>query len=413
MPEFDLILFGATGFTGRLTAHYLAGAAPKGLRWAISGRNAAKLGAVAEQIAAAHDGLQVPRVVADSADPASLEALAGRTGVVATTVGPYLKYGLPLVEACAAAGVDYCDLTGEVPFIRQSIDACGDAASASGARIVHCCGYDSIPSDLGVWMVQQEMIRRGGPATSVVTYVGPSRGGASGGTIHSGLAAMSLAGEDKAVRKMMVDPYSLDPADSPRGPKDYDPRSARYEPSIEQWTAPFFMGPINTRVVRRSHALLGHPWGADFSYQELMAVGGGLKGRFRANVVTAGMGAAVVAGGTPTLRKMVTPMLPAPGEGPSEEARENGFFRHMLVAEGDQGRVLGRVIGHKDPGYAGTAIMLGEAALCLALDRERCPNRAGVLTPATAMGDALIERLRAAGMTWAVEDWPTEGVPRP
>ena len=208
---------------------------------------------------------------------------------------------------------------------------------------MHCCGYDSIPSDLGVWMVQQEMIRRGGPATSVVTYVGPSRGGASGGTIHSGLAAMSLAGEDKAVRKMMVDPYAS--SRQPPRAQGYDPRSARYEPSIEQWTAPFFMGPINTRGVRRSHALLGHPWGADFSYQELMAVGGGLKGRFRANVVTAGMGAAVVAGGTPTLRKMVTPMLPAPGEGPSEEARRTVL---LLYREGRSGAHPGA--GHRAQG---------------------------------------------------------------
>lgn len=411
MSRFDLVLYGATGFTGRLVADYLAAAAPGDLRWAIAGRNAEKLAGVQRELAA--DGAEVPVLVADSGDPESIAALVAQARVVCTTVGPYLKYGMPMVEACAEAGVHYCDLTGEVPFMRRSIDAVHARAQETGARIVHACGYDSIPSDLGAWMLQQAFLAEGAPATRIVTYVGPSKGGASGGTVASGIESMKLAAADRDARRMMADPYSLDPAGSPRGPDERDPAAPAYAEDVQQWTAPFFMGPINTRVVRRTHALLGHPWGEGFAYQEVMAVGAGLKGRARATAITAAMGAALVALSKEGLRKVVAPRLPQPGEGPDEQTRETGYFRHLLVGTGPSGRKLGRVIGQKDPGYGGTAIMLGEAALCLALDDATTPDVAGVLTPATALQQPLIDRLRAAGMTWAVEDWPTEGAPRP
>ena len=415
MPErdLDLVLYGATSFTGRLVADYLSTSGPPDLRWAIAGRSRAKLTAIQAELSAAAPDREVELIVADSGDSESLAAMVSRARVVCSTVGPYLTYGLPLVEQCVEQGVGYCDLTGEVPFMRQSIDRFHERAAETGARIVHACGYDSIPGDLGAWMVQQAMTERGQPATRVVTYVGPSKGGASGGTIASGIESLKLAGADPAVRRMAADPYSLDPEGSPKGPRDWDPRGPAHAAEIDQWTAPFLMGFINTRVVRRSHALLGHPWSTDFSYQEVMAVGAGLKGRARATAVSVAMGAAFGALTRPSLRGLIEKRLPQPGEGPDEETRESGYFRHLIVAEGPGGRLLGRVIGTKDPGYGGTAIMLGEAALCLAFDGDQTPDRAGVLTPATALAGPLLERLRAAGMTWSVEDWPDDGVPRP
>ncbi len=211
---------------------------------------------------------------------------------------------------------------------------------------------------------------------------------------------------------MMADPYGLDPAGTPRGPEDRDPTTPAFLADIQQWSTPFLMGPINTRVVRRSHALLGQPWGTAFSYQERMAVGGGLAGRMRATAITAGLGALMVAAKQPGLRGLLASRLPA-GDGPDEDKRESGFFRHLLVAEGPSGRLVGRVIGHKDPGYAATAIMLGQSALCLAFDQDESPDCAGVLTPASALGRALLRRLRDEGMTWSIEDWPEGAVPRP
>ncbi len=221
--DLDLVLYGATGFTGRLVADYLSAAGPADLRWAIAGRSADKLAAIQAELAAAAPDRSVEVILADSGDPQSLAAMVSRARVVCTTVGPYLRYGLPLVEQCVEQGVGYCDLTGEVPFMRQSIDRFHERASETGARIVHACGYDSIPSDLGAWMVQQAMAERGGAATRVVTYVGPSKGGASGGTVASGIESVKLAGADRDVRRMMADPYSLDPSGSPRGPTTATP----------------------------------------------------------------------------------------------------------------------------------------------------------------------------------------------
>lgn len=412
-PTFDIVVFGATGFTGRLVAVYLAQHAPKEVRLAVAGRSEAKLRAVAAELQRLAPGRTIGRILANSTDRASLDAMVAQTRVVATTVGPYLRYGAALVDAVVDAGKDYCDLTGEVPFMRASIDRCHAKAQETGARIVHTCGYDSIPSDLGALMVQQEMTRRGAPAHTLRMYVGPTRGGVSGGTVASMFEiAESLRG-DKAARRQFADPYSLNPAQAPRGPKDWDPRSVELEPTLDQWTSPFFMGPVNTRVVRRTHALLGTPWGQEFSYQEYIAHGRGLKARVRATALLVGMGAVLGMAASPRLAPLLRSQVPKPGEGPSEEAQNNGFFRHGIVAEGPGGvRVLGRVIGNKDPGYGGTAIMMGEAALCLALDRDATPSIAGVLTPATALGVPLIERLRAAGMTFTVEDWPTDGPPR-
>lgn len=409
-PAYDIVLYGATGFTGRLVATYLMENAPQSVRLAIAGRSDAKLRALAADLQRRFPERSLGRILADSGDRESLDALVAQTRVVATTVGPYLRYGANLVDAVVDAGKDYCDLTGEVPFMRQTIDRCHGRAQETGARIVHTCGYDSIPSDLGTLLVQEEMAARGAPATRIRMFVGPSKGGASGGTIASMFEIAASLREDKAARKQMADPYSLNPAQAPRGPKDWDPRSVDFVPELGQWASPFFMGPVNTRVVRRTHALLGTPWGTDFSYQEYIAHGPGWKGRLRATGLLVGLGAVLGMAASARLAPLLAKVLPKPGEGPDEQARETGFFRHAFLAEGPSGRLLGRVIGNKDPGYAGTAIMMGEAALCLALDREQTPDLAGVLTPATALGMPLVERLRAAGMTLSVEAW--EGTPR-
>ncbi len=412
--QFQVVLFGATGFTGKLVAEYLVGAAPEGLRWALAGRNLAKLEAVRAGLGPAY--AELPLVVADSHDRAALDELASSTDVVCTTVGPYWSYGKELVAACAEAGTHYCDLTGETPFIRHSIDAHHERAGETGARIVHCCGYDSIPSDLGTLMLEDAMVEAGAPAERVVTYVGPSKGGISGGTIASMLTILELAGEDRDLRRVLAKPYTLDPADGRGGVDGRDQVSPAYDAAIGQWTATFVMAAINTRVVRRTHALLGYPWGLGFSYQETMAVGDGLKGRVRAYGISAGLGAFVAAVSVPPLRALLTDkVLPSPGEGPDEQTREAGYFRHLVLGWGADAshRMVGHVIGVKDPGYGETAKMLGESALCLALDGATLPDRAGVLTPATGMGQALIKRLRDAGMTFSVEPWPSTGMPRP
>ncbi len=410
--ELDLVVYGATGFTGALVAEHLRDHAPEGLTWAIAGRNQGKLDAVAERLGLPES---VPRLLADSHDDASLDALAARTRVVATTVGPYLKHGFGLARACAEAGTHYADLTGEVPFMQRTIAALHDAACASGARIVHTCGYDSIPSDLGTWLLQQAMVEAGAPARKVRTVVGPSRGGVSGGTAASMLEIMKLA-EDRAARRAMADPYALDP-EGDRGTADrWDDPKPRVDPYLGVHTAPFFMAPVNTRVVRRSHALLGRPWGTDFSYTEVMATGHGWKGAATAWGITGALGVFLAAAANPATRELLERrVLPAPGQGPDREAREAGFFRHLVVGIGKDRahRMTARVVGPKDPGYGATAIMLGESALALAVQEADLPDTAGVLTPSVAMGPVLVDRLRAAGMTWEVEAWPTDGTPRP
>lgn len=414
MPaDLDLVVFGATGFTGELVATYLAGAAPAGLRWGLAGRDLAKLEAVRGRIAQVHPGAaELPLIVADSHDRASLDALVARTRVVCTTVGPYLKHGIDLVEACADAGVSYCDLTGEVPFMQRTIAACHERAQQTGARIVHTCGYDSIPSDLGTFVLQTFLADAGLEAPQTTTVVGPSRGGASGGTIASLFAVVEAAG-DRDARRAMAHPYALDPVDDRGSADTWD----RFAPAacapLGVATAPFFMAPVNTRVVRRSHALLGRPWGEDFTYDEVMATGRGLKGTARAWGITTALGAFMGAAATPTLRGLLGRWLPSPGEGPDADAREAGYFRHLVVAQDAAGvpKAYARVGGDLDPGYGFTAVMLGQSALCLAVDAPQLPDVAGVLTPSVAMGDVLVERLRAAGMTLTVDSWPSDGVP--
>jgi short subunit dehydrogenase-like uncharacterized protein len=402
--DVDVAVFGATGFVGKLTAEYLAQHAPEGVRVALAGRSEDRLARVRSSLGATAAGW--PLVTADSSDPASIAALAERSRVVATTVGPYRRYGLPLVEACAAAGTDYADLTGEVLFMRDTIDRFHAKAEASGARIVHNCGFDSIPSDLGVFLLHQAAEADGaGELEDTTLVVKAMKGGPSGGTLASLTGQIDEMRAESRLRKVAEDPYALSPdrAAEPDLGRESDLRGPVEDPALGMWLAPFVMAAINTRVVRRSNALRDWAYGRRFRYREAMGMGPGLAGRAKATAVAGGVGALVGGLSFGPTRALLDRVLPAPGEGPSEEARAKGFFKIEVHTRTSSGaRYVCRVSAQGDPGYAATAVMLGESALCLALDRDRLPDRAGVLTPATALDGALVDRLRAAGHTFDV-----------
>ncbi len=404
--EFDVVLFGATGFTGRLTAEYLAREYGDGsLRWALAGRNAEKLAKVRDEIAAQSPSIaEVPLLVGDSHDRASLDAIAARTRVVCSTVGPYATYGSELVAACVAHGTSYCDLTGEVQWIRRMIDAHHEAASASGARIVHCCGFDSIPSDIGMFVLQEAAIERtGSPAGRVRFQLKKASGGFSGGTVASLLNVLAEA-KDPQVRRVLGNPYSLNPEGERKGPDGQDLMRPARDEVTGTWVGPFVMAAINSRVVRRTNALLDYRYGRELRYDEVTCFGRGPAGLARATAMSAGLGAFVAAASVgPTRRALTSTVLPAPGEGPSREAIERGRFRADIIGVLDDGTTLTvRASGDRDPGYGATAGMLAESAVCLALDADELPDRAGVLTPASAMGARLVERLPRAGVGFEI-----------
>lgn len=408
--ELDVVVWGATGFTGELVAGYLLDHYGDGaLRIALAGRSRARLEALRARLATRHPGAAaLPLLLGDSFDAASLDALASQARVVCSTVGPYAKYGAKLVAACVHRGTDYCDLTGETPFIRRMIDAHHEAARQSGARIVHCCGYDSIPSDLGTLMLEDTMRERHGSVCSrVQLFAGESKGGMSGGTIASMLNIIDEARRDHEVRRILGDPYALNPEGERHGPDGRDSMRVRFDRDLEMWVGPFVMAAINTRIVRRSNALLGYPWGRDFRYSEEMSFGRGAKGLAAATAVAGGVAALVVAASVRPTRALLERALPSPGEGPDRAAREAGYFVTRLVGTGEDAsgrrvQLRARVEGRSDPGYGETTKMLGESAACLALDGARLASRGGILTPASAMGMRLVERLRAAGMLFEV-----------
>jgi len=404
--DFDVIVWGATGFTGSLVATYLLEkyGVDGTLRWAMAGRNADKLEQMRRSLG--EQGAKLEMLTADSHDRASLDALAHRTRVVVTTVGPYALYGSELVAACVEAGTDYCDLAGEVPWIRKMIDLHDDRARQTGARIVHCCGFDSIPSDIGAWFLQESAHQRYGQyCTSVATFVKAAKGTFSGGTLAS-MTNMIVAGrEDKNLVRLLADPYALNPAGERDGPDGRDQSDVRYDELAGAWTAPFVMAGINTRVVRRSHALAGFPWGRDFTYREAMITGRGAPGWMRGTTLRLGLGALVVGIAlSPTRALLQRFLLPSPGEGPSPEMQEAGFFTLEQVGTLPDGKIMRtRVTGDRDPGYGSTSRMLGECAVCLAQDE--LDTRGGIWTPAAAMAEPLLERLRRnAGLTFDVVD---------
>lgn len=404
--EHDVVLFGATGFVGKLTAAYLGQRAPDGMRVALAGRSEPKLETTRAELG--QPAADWPLVFSDCHDEGAMAQLARSAKVVATTVGPYLRYGLPLVQACAAAGTHYADLTGEVLFMRRTIDTANAAARSSGARIVHTCGFDSIPSDLSVLLLHRHAEATGaGELEDTTLVVTALRGGVSGGTVDSLRGQLDEAKRDGETRRLLFDPYSLSP-DRAREPdlgRERDPTGVVHDPALGGWLAPFVMGTINSRVVRRSNALQGHAYGRRLRYRELMLGGRPPLGPLKAAGISAGLAALVAGMALPPTRLLLDRLLPDAGEGPSEELRERGFFRidtHTRTSTG--ARLRCRIAASGDPGYKATAVMLGESALALALDTDRLPDAAGVLTPATAMGTVLVERLRAAGQSYDVSE---------
>ncbi len=386
--DLDIVVFGATGFVGRLVAGYLADHAPDGVRVGLAGRSAQRLAGVRARLGAGASAW--PLLVADSADPASVAALARAARVVATTVGPYRRYGLPLVEACANAGTDYADLSGEVLFVRASIDRYHDVAAATGTRIVHCCGVDSIPSDLGVLLLQHAASTDdAGELEDTTLVVRAFKGGVSGGTLASMMAQVDEARASAAARKLVQDPYALSPdrASEPDLGHERDLGWISHDDDLGIWVGPFVMAGINARVVRRSNALQSWGYGRRFRYREVTGFGAGRAAPAQAAAVAAALTA--LAGGLAfkPSRALLGHILPAPGQGPSERTRRTGRFLMEIHTRTSAGvRYLSKVGARGDPGYAATSVMLGESALCLALDGDRLPDRAGVLTPATAMG---------------------------
>ena len=389
--KFDIVVYGATGFTGQLVAEYLA-THYKGdgtLKWAMAGRSWEKLSTVRDAIGAPAD---TPLIVADAADPASLKTMVAQARSVITTVGPYQLYGAELLAACVVAGVDYFDLCGEPVWMRQMIDAHEATAKSTGARIVFSCGFDSLPFELGVFFVQEEAKNVFGTAANRVKgRVRAMKGTFSGGTAASIKATFVAAAKDLSLVAMLKDPFVLTPGFE--GPKQPPGNRPILDENLNSWTAPFVMATINTRNVHRSNLLMNFPYGKDFVYDEMMLTGPGEKGEANAKRVAAAINA----------EKMGGSGGPKPGEGPSKEERENGLYDLLFVALAPDGRqVHAAVKGDRDPGYGSTSKMISECAICLLRDTPDVP--AGIWTPGAAMGNRLIKRLvDHAGLTFTVE----------
>ncbi|MCA8063344.1 saccharopine dehydrogenase family protein [Burkholderia sp. AU38729] len=410
-PTHDLVVFGASSFVGQILARYLSeylSGSGETLRWAIAGRSEAKLRRVRDTLGAA--GQSVPIIVADAADEAQLRALCAQTRVVVSTVGPYALYGEPLVRVCAETGTDYCDLTGETQWIKRMIDRYEPAARQSGARIVHCCGFDSVPSDMGVFFLQQQARQQWGvPAAQVKMRVKTLKGGASGGTVASVINVLREAAADPALRRELLDPYSLCPKGHGFTARQHAVRSAAFDRDFDAWIAPFVMAAINERVVHRSNALAGNAYGSRFTYDEAVMTGTGLKGRLTAVTMVAGLGAFMVGVVIKPVRGLMERfLLPKPGEGPSAAAQLAGRYDLRFFGRTDDGKTLRvKVTGDRDPGYGSTGKMLGQAAISLALDcvgdGVKTGRGGGFWTPATIFDARYIERLvHHAGLRFEV-----------
>ncbi len=405
--EFDIVVYGATGFVGKLTADYLAHSGGSA-RIALAGRSPGRLEAVRATLP--ESARSWPIITADASSPPSLDEMAARTQVVVTTVGPYSRYGLPLVAACAKAGTDYADLTGEAMFVRQSIDDYHKQAIDTGARIVHACGFDSIPSDMSVYELYRRVTADDTGELCDTNYVLRSfSGGVSGGTIASMIEVFRASSGDPDTRRLLEDPYTLaqDRGAEPEfGPQPDLPwrRGREIAPELAGvWAGGFVMAMYNTRIVRRSNALLDYAYGRRFRYAEYMGMGPSVLAPVAAVATTAATAGAAALGGRffrflP--RRLVERLAPKPGTGPSAEARERGYYRVETYTTTTSGaRYVATMSQSGDPGYKATSVMLGECGLALALDRNKLPERYGVLTPAAAMGDALLARFPAAGIS--------------
>ncbi len=382
-------MWGATGYTGRLLAAAMAQSAPAGFRWALAGRDRVRLEALRREL-----GCDAEVLLAEAHDQVSLVALARRTRVVASTVGPYAQHGTKLVAACLEAGSDYADLTGEVLWMRRCVDAFDAPARANGVRLVHACGFDSVPSDLGLWLLQRTALERHGrPCRRVMHVFGPMSGGVSGGTVASGMTLLAEAADDPGARRALADPDLLVPGAAP-SPHAREPWWPQRAPGLGHWTAPFPMAAVNTRVVRRTRALLGEPWGHDVRYRERLRV----PSWPLAALVGIGVSVVPLMLANGLLRRWLRRWLPRPGEGPQATALARGFFRTTVIGEVDgvRERVLVRVTSDLDPGYGATVRMLREVCMLLALGESDAAG--GVLTPASLGAARLLERLDAAGI---------------
>jgi short subunit dehydrogenase-like uncharacterized protein len=391
--SFDLVIYGATGFTGALVAEYLH-QTQSGLSWAIAGRSQRKLDLLKDRINAP----DLETIVADSESSDDMRRLVTSTRVVISTVGPYARFGTPLVEACAAEGTHYCDLTGEPQWMASIFERVSPLAEETGARLIHCCGFDSIPSDLGVFVAQQRMMNQHGLfATKVSGRMGKSKGAVSGGTVASMLLAVEQAVSDPIARKVLNDPYGLYPSELSPGSDGPDQRGVRWDDRFESWTGPFVMAAINSKVVRRSNALASLVYGADFSYDESLLVDNRRSGLLMAGGMSIGMAALAI----PPLRRLISKRLPQPGEGPSVSERENGFFEFFVHAHhptDSEKDVRICVKGKRDPGYGATSRMLAQAGLSLAFDDLDVEG--GIWTPASALGNHLVNRLADVDITF-------------
>ena len=398
----DLVLVGATGFVGRLAAQHLARYAPPDARIALAGRSQERLEAVRAELGGT--AASWPLLVVDISDDAAVADLAVATKVVVSTVGPYLRHGLPLVRACAEAGTDYADITGETLFVRRTIDAAHEQAVATGARIVHACGFDSVPSDLAVGLCARQAAADGeGSLTQTVLHVRSMRGGLSGGTIASGRQQLVEMSADRGARALAGRADALvDGPETPGVRRPGRPRPIRRDPGSGHWQAPFVMGVFNRQIVHRSNALSHAAYGPEFRYREVVDTGRGVRGALGAAALTGGLAAFAAGMSFAPTRAVLDRVLPAPGSGPSEQTMQRGRFAVEVVTTTTTGaRYRTRIGADKDPGYGATAVMLGESALALAFDEV--PLRGGVLTPMVALDGLLVARLRAHGFTIETE----------
>ncbi len=403
--QYDIIIFGATSFVGQILTGYmfeLYGAKGE-IKWAIAGRSENKL----NEVKAKYQAQEINHILCDAASEPQLEAMVQKTRVVVSTVGPYDLYGEPLIKVCVANGVDYCDLTGETPWYKRMVDKYESTAKKTGARIVHCSGFDSVPSDLGVWYTQQQAQQTFGKmCTQIKMRVAKLKGGASGGTVASMINIAKQAAKDSALRKELQNHYSICPDGHGFKTRQLNVNGAVFDDDFDTWLGPFVMATVNTRVVHRSNALLNNAYGDNFKYDEAMVMGKGSKGKSRGRNMGWGLGIFMLLTVIPPTRWLLERfVLPKPGEGPTPKEQLEGMFDLRFLGKTEDGKVIKtRVTGDRDPGYGSTAKMLGQAAVCLSQIKKES-KAGGFWTPATIYGDDLIERLiKHSGLTFDVTD---------